>query len=77
MNFLGLLVALATVATGILIATRLRGAAAKMAIFLLVVFTMFAGPWLYGKDWYYQGFFAGLVLGDFVGVIFGGPRRRD
>jgi hypothetical protein len=59
-----------TLALGIWI-TRYPGRAwAKFAVTVLALVVWYFGPPVFGRSWYYEGFVAGLIFGDFAAGTF-------
>jgi hypothetical protein len=48
--------------------TYTSGLLARIALAALAVW-WWAGPQVFAKDWYYEGFIAGLFFGDFYGTV--------
>ena len=46
-----------------------NGLPARLSLVILALFVMWAGPRVFGRDWYYEGFIAGLLFGDFYGSV--------
>jgi hypothetical protein len=61
--------ALITLAAGFGVMAYGTGLPARLALLALALFVMWAGPQVFGKDWYHEGFIAGLFFGDFYGTI--------
>jgi hypothetical protein len=68
--------AIVSIAVGLCILGFLRGLPVKLGIVGLVVGVMYFGPLVYGKDWYYDGFTAGIVLGTFAAWAFSSPEAK-
>jgi hypothetical protein len=43
---------------------------AKFAVATLVLSVWYFGPFVFGRSWYYEGFIAGLIFGDFAAAAF-------
>jgi hypothetical protein len=64
-----ILFAMATIALGFWAESHLDGTTGKLFIMGLAMAVMFLGPQFFGRDWYYEGFVAGMFMGDFYGTI--------
>lgn len=53
-----------------LIAAGPKGISAKFAILSIILTVMFLGPRIFGRDWFSDGYVAGVLLGSFAGEIF-------
>jgi hypothetical protein len=63
-----LLFAGVTLVIGLWAAYGLPPAYARFATMAISLVIMFLGPKVFGRDWYYEGYVAGLCFGDFVGT---------
>lgn len=64
-----LLFAGSSIVVGFLIMQYLRGWIARLLLVTLMLTLMFLGPEVFGRDWFHEGFVAGVFMGDFYGTV--------
>ena len=69
MTLEGIGFAVVTLSLGFLIMNYGHGLAAQLALIALAIGVMVIGTHVFGRDWYNEGFIAGLIFGDFYGTV--------
>ncbi len=61
--------AVVTIAIGWLAVLNLRGLTGRLFVTGLALGVFLLGPHVFGREWYYEGFVAGMIFGDCFGSI--------